>query len=94
MTAPGGTNSIENGTIFFGAAVDVYVTQGNTLNVTSNVGSELLREGGGRDDVLQLLKTRFRPEFLNRIDEIVVFHALDAVQLRRIGSALSLRLSS
>ena len=34
--------------------------------------------------MLQLLKTKFRPEFLNRIDEIVVFHALDAPQLRRI----------
>jgi len=57
----------------------------NTVIImTSNVGSELLREGGTRDDVLQLLKSRFRPEFLNRIDEIVVFHALDAQQLRRI----------
>jgi ATP-dependent Clp protease ATP-binding subunit ClpB len=57
----------------------------NTVVImTSNVGSELLREGGTRDDVLQLLKTRFRPEFLNRIDEIVVFHALDAPHLRRI----------
>jgi ATP-dependent Clp protease ATP-binding subunit ClpB len=57
----------------------------NTVVImTSNVGSELLREGGTRDDVLQLLKSRFRPEFLNRIDEIVVFHALDAGQLRRI----------
>jgi ATP-dependent Clp protease ATP-binding subunit ClpB len=57
----------------------------NTVVImTSNVGSDLLREGGGREDVLQLLKTKFRPEFLNRIDEIVVFHALDAPQLRRI----------
>jgi ATP-dependent Clp protease ATP-binding subunit ClpB len=57
----------------------------NTVIImTSNVGSELLREGGTRDDVLQLLKTRFRPEFLNRIDEIVVFHGLDTEHLRRI----------
>jgi ATP-dependent Clp protease ATP-binding subunit ClpB len=57
----------------------------NTVIImTSNVGSELLREGGTREDVLQLLKVKFRPEFLNRIDEIVVFHALDAPQLRRI----------
>jgi ATP-dependent Clp protease ATP-binding subunit ClpB len=57
----------------------------NTVVImTSNVGSDLLREGGGPDDVLQLLKTKFRPEFLNRIDETVVFHPLDAGQLRRI----------
>jgi len=57
----------------------------NTVIImTSNVGSDLLREGGGADDVLQLLKTKFRPEFLNRIDEIVVFHALDAGHLRKI----------
>jgi ATP-dependent Clp protease ATP-binding subunit ClpB len=57
----------------------------NTVIImTSNVGSDLLREGGSADDVLQLLKSRFRPEFLNRIDETVVFHALDAGHLRRI----------
>jgi ATP-dependent Clp protease ATP-binding subunit ClpB len=57
----------------------------NTVVImTSNVGSDLLREGGGAEDVLQLLKTKFRPEFLNRIDETVVFHSLDAKQLRRI----------
>src|SRR6185295_14990268 len=57
----------------------------NTVVImTSNVGSELLREGGTKDDVLQMLKTKFRPEFLNRIDETVVFHALDAGHLRKI----------
>jgi len=57
----------------------------NTVVImTSNVGSELLREGGSAEDVLQMLKTKFRPEFLNRIDEIVVFHALDAGHLRKI----------
>jgi ATP-dependent Clp protease ATP-binding subunit ClpB len=57
----------------------------NTVVImTSNVGSDLLREGGSADDVLQLLKTKFRPEFLNRIDETVVFHSLDAGHLRKI----------
>jgi ATP-dependent Clp protease ATP-binding subunit ClpB len=57
----------------------------NTVVImTSNVGSDLLREGGGAEDVLQLLKTKFRPEFLNRIDETVVFHSLDAQHLRKI----------
>jgi ATP-dependent Clp protease ATP-binding subunit ClpB len=59
----------------------------NTVVImTSNVGSELLREGGSTEDVLQMLKTKFRPEFLNRIDETVVFHGLDAEHLRRIVS--------
>jgi len=57
----------------------------NTVVImTSNVGSDLLREGGTAEDVLQLLKSKFRPEFLNRIDETVVFHALDATHLRKI----------
>ncbi|HYC37103.1 MAG TPA: AAA family ATPase, partial [Usitatibacter sp.] len=66
--------------------------QGHVVNfkntvviMTSNVGSELLQEGGGRDDVLQLLRARFRPEFLNRIDEIVVFHALDEANIASIA---------
>jgi ATP-dependent Clp protease ATP-binding subunit ClpB len=59
----------------------------NTVIImTSNLGTALLHEGGTKDDVLQMLKTKFRPEFLNRIDEIVVFHPLDAKHLRRIVS--------
>ena len=65
--------------------------QGRTVNfkntvviMTSNVGSDLLREGGSKDDILQLLRTKFRPEFLNRIDETVVFDSLDREQLRAI----------
>jgi ATP-dependent Clp protease ATP-binding subunit ClpB len=57
----------------------------NTVVImTSNVGSELLQEGGTREDVLQLLKTRFRPEFLNRLDEITVFQALGREHIRKI----------
>ncbi len=57
----------------------------NTVVIlTSNVGSDLLQEGGTREDVLQLLKTKFRPEFLNRLDEITVFHALGREHIRRI----------
>jgi ATP-dependent Clp protease ATP-binding subunit ClpB len=65
--------------------------QGHAVNfkntvviMTSNVGSELLREGGTREDILMLLKAKFRPEFLNRIDETVVFHALSPEHLRKI----------
>ncbi len=64
----------------------------NTIIImTSNLGSELLRERielmdgiltqaqqqSLKGDVLKLLKKRLRPEFLNRIDEIVLFNALD-----------------
>jgi ATP-dependent Clp protease ATP-binding subunit ClpB len=57
----------------------------NTVVImTSNLGTSLLLEGGTKEDVLQMLKTKFRPEFLNRIDETVVFHPLDAAHLRRI----------
>jgi len=57
----------------------------NTVVImTSNVGSDLLQEGGSAEDVLKLLRTRFRPEFLNRIDDVIVFHALAPEHLRKI----------
>jgi ATP-dependent Clp protease ATP-binding subunit ClpB len=58
----------------------------NTIVImTSNVGTELAR--GGRadsDELLPLLRRHFRPEFLNRIDEIVVFKPLSRDDIRRI----------
>ncbi len=65
----------------------------NTIIVmTSNVGSQMIQEifeGGGtyeemRTSVMESLQTRFLPEFLNRIDEIIVFHPLDRSQIRKI----------
>ncbi len=65
----------------------------NTIVVmTSNVGSqaiqEITREGGSeqevRDAVKEALTARFLPEFLNRIDETIVFHPLDKKHIRRI----------
>ena len=65
----------------------------NTIIVmTSNVGSqaiqEITKEGGGeqevRDAVKEALQARFLPEFLNRIDETIVFHPLDQKHIRRI----------
>jgi ATP-dependent Clp protease ATP-binding subunit ClpC len=41
-----------------------------------------------RDRIMQRLKESFRPEFLNRIDEIIVFRHLDETQLRQITSLL------
>jgi ATP-dependent Clp protease ATP-binding subunit ClpB len=64
----------------------------NTLIVlTSNVGTEALQEPGfgdteklRRDRVLSLLRRTFRPEFLNRIDEIILFRSLTMEDLRKI----------
>ncbi len=65
----------------------------NTVIVmTSNIGSPLIQAMVGKpteevkDAVTDELKNHFRPEFLNRIDEIVVFHALDAVQIEKIAA--------
>jgi ATP-dependent Clp protease ATP-binding subunit ClpB len=60
--------------------------------MTSNVGSqaiqEITKEGGSeqevRDAVREALQARFLPEFLNRIDETIVFHPLDQKHIRRI----------
>ncbi len=65
----------------------------NTIVVmTSNVGSqaiqEITKQGGSeeevRDAVKEALAARFLPEFLNRIDETIVFHPLDEKHIRRI----------
>jgi ATP-dependent Clp protease ATP-binding subunit ClpB len=57
----------------------------NTVIVmTSNLGSQMIQQMAGhdyeviKDAVWGEVKNHFRPEFLNRIDETVVFHALDA----------------
>jgi len=64
------------------------------LIMTSNLGSEhILKsslEGDGydemRDRVLQALRSHFRPEFLNRVDETIIFEALSRANLRQIVS--------
>ena len=64
----------------------------NTIIVmTSNIGSHLIQSMVGqahediKDAVWEELKNHFRPEFLNRIDETVVFHALDAKHIANIA---------
>ncbi|RYF00892.1 MAG: ATP-dependent chaperone ClpB [Comamonadaceae bacterium] len=64
----------------------------NTVIVmTSNIGSHLIQAmvGQDTDDIKEAvwgeLKNHFRPEFLNRIDETVVFHALDAKNIEAIA---------
>jgi ATP-dependent Clp protease ATP-binding subunit ClpB len=69
------------------------------LIMTSNVGSQLIASFAGRADeaeayegmkrqVTEALRLQFRPEFLNRIDEVIVFHALTEVELTRIVDLL------
>jgi len=66
----------------------------NTVIImTSNIGSQLILEMRGADErtyqrmreqVLDALRRHFRPEFLNRVDEIVVFRALTEAELAKI----------
>jgi ATP-dependent Clp protease ATP-binding subunit ClpB len=64
----------------------------NTVVVmTSNLGSQMIQQLSGSDygvvkvAVMAEVKTHFRPEFVNRIDEIVVFHALDEANIANIA---------
>ena len=64
----------------------------NTVVVmTSNLGSQMIQQMAGDDPgliktaVMAEVKTQFRPEFVNRIDEIVVFHALDEKHIKNIA---------
>jgi ATP-dependent Clp protease ATP-binding subunit ClpB len=74
-------------------------SQGRTVDfknsiiiMTSNVGSQYILDIAGDDSrheemrarVMESMQASFRPEFLNRIDEIVIFHALRREELRRI----------
>jgi ATP-dependent Clp protease ATP-binding subunit ClpB len=64
----------------------------NTVIVmTSNLGSQMIQAMAGDDPgliktaVMAEVKTHFRPEFVNRVDEIVVFHALDEKHVKDIA---------
>jgi len=62
----------------------------NTVIImTSNIGSQYIMdvddESVIRDRVMEALRGQFRPEFLNRVDEIVIFHRLDREDLRQIA---------
>ncbi len=64
----------------------------NTVIVmTSNLGSQMIQSMAGDDyqvvklAVLGEVKSYFRPEFINRIDEVVVFHALGEAHIARIA---------
>lgn len=68
----------------------------NTVIVmTSNLGSQMIQELSGDDSpqaylqmkaaVMGVVQSHFRPEFINRLDDIVVFHPLDKAQIRQIA---------
>ncbi len=70
----------------------------NTVVImTSNLGSQVIQEYTGsrgaegevgyqamKNAVMEVVQQNFRPEFINRIDDIIVFHALGSAQIRRI----------
>ena len=65
----------------------------NTIIImTSNIGSQYILDLAGDDShyeemrsrVMEAMRNSFRPEFLNRIDEIIIFHALQKQELRQI----------
>jgi len=73
--------------------------QGRTVNfrntvivMTSNLGSQVIQEMSGEENyaqmkgaVMEIVAKHFRPEFLNRVDESVVFHPLGKDQIRAIA---------
>ena len=75
----------------------------NTIIImTSNIGSQYILDIAGDDSryeemrsrVMDVMRNSFRPEFLNRIDEIIIFHALQKSQLREIVKLQIQRLES
>ena len=83
-------------------------SQGRTVDfknaiiiMTSNLGSQYLLDGiengqiteQARSSVMQLLRSQFRPEFLNRIDEIVFYKPLEKAEIRQIVHLLAGTLS-
>jgi ATP-dependent Clp protease ATP-binding subunit ClpB len=65
----------------------------NTVVVmTSNLGSQVIQELAGEEKyeqmksaVMEIVGQHFRPEFINRVDEVVVFHPLTSQQIRSIA---------
>jgi len=65
------------------------------IAMTSNLGSQLIQEASADDSpaaytkmkamVMGVVQAHFRPEFVNRLDDIVVFHPLDKAQIREIA---------
>ncbi|BAQ65603.1 ATP-dependent chaperone ClpB [Geminocystis sp. NIES-3709] len=84
-------------------------SQGRTIDftntiiiMTSNIGSQYILDLAGdnskyeemRSRVMEAMRGNFRPEFLNRIDEIIIFHSLEKSELRNIVKIQVKRLES
>jgi len=60
------------------------------LIMTSNIGSQIIKEFAGKDkekmasSVMEMLQATFKPEFLNRIDETIIFNSLGKEEIKRI----------
>ncbi|MFM2431930.1 MAG: hypothetical protein RLZZ511_3143 [Cyanobacteriota bacterium] len=74
----------------------------NTIIImTSNIGSQYILDVAGDDNrydemqgrVMEAMRSSFRPEFLNRIDEIIIFHGLKKSELREIIRLQTVRLA-
>jgi ATP-dependent Clp protease ATP-binding subunit ClpB len=69
----------------------------SVITMTSNIGSEYITFQGDekdvKDKVMEALKSRFKPEFLNRIDDLVIFHQLSLEDIRQIVRLQIKRLS-
>jgi ATP-dependent Clp protease ATP-binding subunit ClpB len=58
--------------------------------MTSNLGSQIIQDSGWKNReimekrVMEVVRNSFKPEFLNRIDEIIIFNNLDREHLKRI----------
>jgi ATP-dependent Clp protease ATP-binding subunit ClpC len=76
----------------------------NTVIImTSNVGAQMIRKGGSlgftaatdngyndmKERVMEELKRTFRPEFLNRVDDLIVFHSLEESEIDQIVTLLA-----
>jgi ATP-dependent Clp protease ATP-binding subunit ClpB len=64
----------------------------SVIVMTSNLGSDVIQQVAGeanyaemKDAVMEIVRVAFRPEFINRLDEIVVFHPLQPAQIRAIA---------
>ncbi len=63
----------------------------SVIVMTSNLGSQMIQEMQGEENydamkkaLMEVVGTHFRPEFINRIDDVVVFHPLNREHIRRI----------
>ncbi len=60
------------------------------LIMTSNIGSQIIKEFAGKDTekmangIMEMLRATFKPEFLNRIDETIIFNSLGREEIKRI----------